>query len=344
MLNFKDLKKTFIIAEISANHGQDFDRAAALIKKARECGADAVKFQTYTADTLTIDCSDKYFMVDHPQWGGQSLYELYKKACTPWSWFPALKKIARKNRIILFSTVFDRSSVDAMEDLDMPLYKIASFELVDLPLIKYVAKTGKPLIMSTGMATRREIEEAVDTARHAGARNVALLKCVSSYPADPSEMNLRTIPHMRKLFNVPVGISDHTLGSCVSVAAVTLGAAVVEKHFTLARRLRTPDGFFSVEPDELKMLVNDVRTAEKAVGRVHYGVTPSEARSRIFRRSLFVVRDIRKGQLFTDDNIRSIRPSYGLMPKYLPQVLGRKAASDLRAGQPLRRSDIERRA
>ncbi|MDD5774335.1 MAG: pseudaminic acid synthase, partial [Candidatus Omnitrophica bacterium] len=265
MLNFKDLKKTFIIAEISANHGQDFDRAAALIKKARECGADAVKFQTYTADTLTIDCSDKYFMVDHPQWGGQSLYELYKKACTPWSWFPALKKIARKNRIILFSTVFDRSSVDAMEDLDMPLYKIASFELVDLPLIKYVAKTGKPLIMSTGMATRREIEEAVDTARHAGARNVALLKCVSSYPADPSEMNLRTIPHMRKLFNVPVGISDHTLGSCVSVAAVTLGAAVVEKHFTLARRLRTPDGFFSVEPDELKMLVNDVRTAEKAV-------------------------------------------------------------------------------
>jgi pseudaminic acid synthase len=324
-----------IVAEISANHGQDFKRAVALIEKAKECGADAVKFQAYTPDTLTIDLDTDHFKINHPRWGGQTLYQLYKKAYTPWEWFEKLKRVADDLGILFFATAFDRTSVDLLEDLGVPFHKVASFELVDLPLIEYMAKTKKPLIVSTGMATFQEIEEAVSTARQGGVKDITLLKCVSNYPAKPEEMNLRTIPHMRDRFDCSVGLSDHTLGIGVSIAAVALGARMVEKHFTLSRRLKTPDSFFSIEPHELKELVENTRIAEKALGKVHYGLTKEEQNSRGLRRSLFVVKDIQKGSIFTEENVRSIRPGYGLPPKYLRDVLGRRAAKDIERGTPL---------
>lgn len=331
----------FIIAEISANHGQNFNRAVALIKKAKECGADAVKFQVYTPDTLTIDVNNKYFKIRHPKWGGQTLYQLYKKAYTLWSWFKKLKKIADDLDIIFFGTTFDKTAVDLLEELKVPIHKIASFELVDLPLIEYVAKTKKPLILSTGMATLAEIKEAVKTAKNAGARDIALLKCVSSYPAKPEEMNLKTIPDMNKRFGLPVGISDHTLGIGISIAAVSLGAAVVEKHFTLSRRIKTPDTFFSIEPEEFKNMVDNIRKVEKALGKVHYGLTREEKKSRVFRRSLFVVKDIKKGEIITEDNVKSIRPDAGLLPKYLKLILGKKAKKNISKGTPLKMDFIE---
>jgi len=325
----------FIIAEISANHGQDFNRAALLIKKAKEAGADAVKFQTYTADTITIDSNKRYFAVKHPKWGGQTLYQLYQKAYTPWEWFGRLKKIADEKGIIFFSTAFDKTAVDFLEDMDVPFHKIASFELVDIPLIEYMAKTKKPLIMSTGMATESEMKEAVKAARSAGAKDIILLKCVSNYPAKPEEMNIKTIPDMRKRFQCPIGLSDHTLGIGVSVAAVSLGAQVVEKHFTLSRTLETPDSFFSIEPHELKTLVENIRITEKAMGRVHYGPSGREKKSRVFRRSLFTTKDTKKGDIFSEENVRSIRPAAGLMPKYLNSVIGKKAKKDIKKGTPL---------
>lgn len=326
----------FIIAEISANHAQSFNQAVTLIKKAKECGADAVKFQTYTPDTVTIDIDNKYFRVKHPKWGGQTLYQLYKKAYTPWSWFKKLKKTADDLGIMFFSTAFDKTSVDFLEELNVPLHKIASFELVDLPLIEYMAKTKKPLIMSTGMANLSEIKEAVNTAKKAGSREITLLKCVSTYPAKPEEMNLKTIPHMGELFGLPVGLSDHTLGIGVSVAAVAQGAGIIEKHFTLSRRIKTPDSFFSIEPHELKELVENIRTAEQSLGKVHYGLTDGEKRSRVFRRSLFVVKDIKKGERVTEENIKSIRPADGLKPKYLKRILGRKVGRNIKKGTPLK--------
>ena len=325
----------FIVAEISSNHGQDFNQAAALIKKAKECGADAVKFQTCTPDTLTINVDNKYFKIKHPEWGGQTLYNLYKKAYIPWKWLKKLKKIADDLGIIFFSTAFDKTAVDFLEEIEVPMHKIASFELVDLPLIEYMAKTKKPLIMSTGTATISEIEEAVNTAKRAGAKDIILLKCVSSYPANPDEMNLNTIPHMQKLFDCPIGLSDHTLGIGISVAAISLGARVVEKHFTLSRKIETPDSFFSIEPQELKELVENIRIVEKSLGKVHYGLTNGEKKNLIFRRSLFVVENIKKGEVFTEDNVKSIRPSNGLKPKYLKIILGRKASRDIRRGIPL---------
>lgn len=335
MLDSKRLRRCLIVAEISANHGQSFNRAVALIKKAKECGADAVKFQAYTPDTITIDVDNKYFRTKHPEWDGQSLYQLYKKAYTPWKWFKRLKKIADDLGIIFFSTAFDKTAVDLLETLNVPIHKIASFELVDLPLIEYMAKTKKPLIMSTGMATLSEIKEAVNTARNAGAKDIILLKCVSSYPAKPEEINLRTIPHMKKIFNYPIGLSDHTLGIGVSVTAVSLGAKVIEKHFTLSRKYKTPDAFFSIEPRELKMLVENVRIAEKALGKVRYGPTDEEKKIRRFRRSIFVVKDIKKGEIFTEENVRSIRPADGLLPKYINDVLNKKAKRDIKKGTPL---------
>lgn len=334
-LSAKFHKRCFVIAEISANHGQDFNRAVLLVKKAKECGVDAVKFQTYTPDTLTIDVNNRYFRIRHPKWGGQSLYRLYKKAYTPWEWFGRLKTLADKLGILFFSTAFDKTSVDFLERLNVPVHKIASFELVDLPLIEYAAKTKKPLILSTGMAERSEIKEAVDTARQAGAKDITLLKCVSSYPARPEDMNLRTILDMRELFGLPVGLSDHTQGAAVAIAAVSLGARVIEKHFTLSRKVKTPDSFFSIEPQEMKELVKNIRTAEDALGRVHYGLTKEERQSRAYRRSLFAVKDIKKGDVFNEKNVRSIRPANGLAPKYLGVILGKKAGRDIKKGSPL---------
>lgn len=325
----------FTVAEISANHGHNFNRAVSLIKKAKECGIDAVKFQAYTPDTMTIDVDNKYFKIKHPKWGGQTLYQLYEKAYTPWSWFKKLKKIADDLGIVFFATAFDKTAVDALEEIDVPMHKIASFELMDLSLIEYVARISKPLVLSTGMGTISEIKEAVNTAKKAGAKDIILLRCVSSYPARPEEMNLRTIPHMGKLFNCPIGISDHTLGIGVSIAAVSLGAVVVEKHFTLSRRFNTPDSFFSIEPQELKELVKNVRITEKALGRVHYGLTSKQKENRVFRRSLFIVEDVKKGKIFNEENVRSIRPGFGLHPKHLGEILGKKAKQDIKKGTPL---------
>ena len=335
-VSFGNLKNCFIVAEISANHGQSFKRAVALIKKAKEAGADAVKFQCYTPDTLTINCNNKYFRIRHPKWGGQTLYQLYQKAYTPWNWLKELKKIAEDLGLVFFATAFDKTAVDFLEDLDVPIHKIASFELVDLPLIEYIAKTKKPLILSTGMATLKEIEEAVDTAKKAGTKDIILLKCVSSYPARPEEMNLRTIPDMAKRFNLPVGLSDHTIGVATSIAAVCLGAKLVEKHFCLSRKIETPDSFFSLEPKEFKLLVENIRIVEKALGKVHYGLTEEEKRSRVFRRSLFIIKDVKKNEKFTEENIKSIRPSFGLPPKYLYEVIGKKAKENIKKGTPLR--------
>jgi len=330
-----DKHHAFIIAELSANHGQNFKRAVTLIRKAKKCGADAVKFQAYTPDTLTIDVDNKYFGIKYSKWKGQTLYQLYKKAYTPWSWFKKLKKVADDLGIIFFATAFDKTAVDLLEGLKVPIHKIASFELVDLPLIEYVAKTKKPLIMSTGMATISEIKEALHTARKADAKDIVLLKCVSSYPARPEQMNLRTIPHLKKMFDCPIGLSDHTLGIGVSIAAVALGAKVIEKHFTLSRKLKTPDSFFSIEPQELKELVDNIRITEKALGKVHYGLTKEERKSKVFRRSLFVVKNINKGEAFTEENVRSIRPGFGLPPKYINNVLGKKAKKNIKKGTPL---------
>ena len=328
-------RDVFIIAEISANHRQSFDTAVELVRKAKECGADAVKFQAYTPDTLTINADNKYFRIKHPQWGGQTLYELYKKAYTPWEWFKELKKIAEDTGIIFLCTAFDKTSVDMLEELNICAHKIASFELVDLTLIEYAAKTRKPLIMSTGMADICEIQEAVDTAKKSGAEEIILLKCVSSYPAEPQEMNLRTIPDMKDRFNCPVGLSDHSLGIGASVCAVAMGAAVIEKHFTLSRKNKTPDSFFSIEPHELKDLIDNIRIAEKALGEIHYGLTEEEKKIAIFRRSLFVVKDVKAGEKVSNENIRSIRPGCGLPTKYIEKVIGRTFKKDLSKGTPL---------
>lgn len=327
---------TYIVAELSANHHQSFDQAVQLVHAAKQAGADAVKLQTYTADTLTLQSEREYFRVGGGTlWDGRTLYDLYQEAHTPWEWQPKLLEIANELGMDLFSSPFDLSAVDFLEAMEVPAYKIASFELVDLPLIRYVARTGKPLIMSTGMASLAEIAEAVEAARTAGASQVALLKCNSGYPAPPEEMNLNTIPHLSQAFGLTVGLSDHTLGIAVAVAAVALGARIIEKHFTLSRELKGPDSAFSLEPGEFRSMVESVRLAEKALGRVNYALTGGEAASRAFRRSLFVVQDVRAGEVFGADNIRSIRPGNGLAPKYLEQVLGRRATRPIERGEPL---------
>lgn len=327
----------YIVAEMSANHGQDFEQAVKILKAAKAAGADAIKLQTYLPNTLTLDADTDYFRIDKgTMWEGRTLYELYKEAYTPWEWQPKLKAIAADEELALFSTPFDRTAVEFLEQMDVPAYKIASFELVDLPLIRMVARTGKPIIMSTGMATLAEIEEAVRTVREVSSAQLALLKCNSAYPAPAEEMNLRTIPHMAETFGVPVGLSDHTLGIAAAVAAVVLGACIIEKHLTLSRTIPGPDSAFSLEPHEFKLMVEAVRTAEKALGTVRYGTTACEAASRAFRRSLFVVKDMEAGGVFSLENVRSIRPAHGLSPKHLEDVLGRHAAKDIRRGTPLR--------
>lgn len=326
---------TYIIAEMSANHQQDYDKAVRILEAAKKAGADAVKLQTYTADTMTIDCSNEYFLIKGTPWSGRRLFDLYREASTPWEWQGKLKEIANELGLDCFSTPFDETAVDFLERLEMPAYKIASFENVDLPLLRRVARTGKPVIMSTGMATLAEIDEAVAALRAAGNQQLALLKCTSAYPAPPSEMNLRTIPHLAEAFDVPAGLSDHTLDVAVPVAAVALGACIIEKHLTLDRSEPGPDSGFSLEPHEFKAMVDAVRTTELALGKVYYGILPREEESRVFRRSLFVVKPIKAGGMFTTANVRSIRPGYGLHTRHLEDVLGRRATRDIEAGTPL---------
>ena len=328
---------TYVIAEMSANHHQDFAQAVKLLEAAKAAGADAVKLQTYTADTLTIACDNPYFKIKGTIWDGRTLHDLYGEAFTPWEWQGELKRIADRLGIDCFSTPFDATAVDFLEGLSMPAHKIASFECVDLPLLRKVAATGKPIIMSTGMATLAEIDEAVTTLCGAGASRdrIALLKCTSAYPANPADMHLRTIPHLAEAFGVVSGLSDHTLGIAVPVAAVALGARIIEKHFTLDRGAGGPDGAFSLEPQELKQMIDAVRVIEQALGEVHYGVSPDEEKSRGFRRSLFVVEDVKQGDIFTAANVRSIRPGYGLHTRHLGEVLGRRAARDIARGTPL---------
>jgi N-acetylneuraminate synthase len=327
---------TYIIAEVSANHNGDFARAAELIHAAKECGVDAVKLQTYTPDTLTIRSDSPCFRITGAGiWSGRTLYELYAEAYMPWEWQPNLKEIADALKLDLFSTAFDASAVDFLERIQVPAHKIASFEIVDIPLIQKMAATGKPLIMSTGMVGLAAIEEAIDAARNAGATEIALLKCTSAYPALPSEMNLRTIPHMSQAYGVPVGLSDHTIGTAVPIAAVALGACIVEKHFTLSRKDVGPDSSFSMQPAEMKDLVDSIRIAEAALGRINYGPSPEEAKNLAFQRSLFVTLDTKAGEPFTSNNVRSIRPAGGLHPRYLPDILGRHARQDIPAGTPL---------
>lgn len=329
-------RPTYIVAEISANHNQKLETAVQILKAAREAGADAVKLQTYTPETLTLRSDKEYFRIGSGTlWDGRTLYDLYQEAYTPWDWHPKLQEIATELGLDLFSTPFDSTAVDFLEGLGMPAYKVASFEIVDLPLIEYIASKGRPIIMSTGMATLGEIEEAVMAARNAGACQIALLRCISAYPAPPDEMHLRTIPHMSEAFGVPVGLSDHTLGIAVAAAAVALGASIVEKHFTLSRTLPGPDSAFSIEPHEFKAMVSAIRTVEKALGSIRYGASEHERKSLVFRRSLFVVRDMRAGEIFTEENVRSIRPGYGLAPRYYRQVIGCKAARDIKGGTPL---------
>jgi pseudaminic acid synthase len=327
---------TFIIAEMSANHGQDLDQAIKILEAAQAAGADAIKLQTYTADTLTINCDKEYFQVgDGILWEGRKLYNLYQEAYTPWDWQPKLMEIAQELGLIFFSTPFDNTAVEFLEGMKVPAYKIASFENVDLPLLRKVAQTGKPIIMSTGMATLAEIDEAVRTIRQAGGTQLALLKCTSAYPAPPEEMNLHTLPHLAEAFGLPVGLSDHTLGLAAPVVAVSLGACIIEKHFTLSRAAGGPDSAFSLEPHEFKAMVETVRMAEKTLGTVHYGVSEQETRSRVFRRSLFVVKDMIAGERFTPENVRSIRPGYGLHTRYFEEVMGRSAKQNIERGTPL---------
>ncbi|HEY3902197.1 MAG TPA: pseudaminic acid synthase [Chthoniobacter sp.] len=326
---------TYVIAEVSANHGQNFDEAIRIIDAAKTAGADAVKLQTYTPDTITIDSDAEPFRIKGTIWNGRKLHELYREAYTPWEWQPKLMQHAAALGMHCFSSPFDDTAVDFLEGLNPPAYKIASFEMIDVPLIRRVAATGRPMIISTGMATLSEIEEAVDTARGAGATQIALLKCTSGYPAEPEEMNLRTIPHLAQAFGVVAGLSDHTLSPAIAIAAVTLGASIVEKHLTISRAAGGPDSAFSLEPEEFKTLVTQLRVTERALGRVHYGVSEREAASRVFRRSLFAVADIVPGESLTSNNIRSIRPGHGLHPRYLDQVLTRKAACAIPRGTPL---------
>jgi pseudaminic acid synthase len=326
----------YIVAEMSANHSQSYERALQIIKSAKECGADAIKLQTYTPDTLTLACDNKYFQIGKGTlWEGRTLYDLYRDAYTPWEWQPELKKAAETLNLGFFSTPFDLSSIEFLETMDVPVYKIASFEFVDLQLIRRVAKTKKPLIMSTGMASLAEIEDAVHAAREEGATQIALLKCSSSYPAPPESMNLRTIPHMAEAFRVVAGLSDHTLGIEVPIAAVSLGACIIEKHFTLSRSDGGPDSTFSLEPLEFKSMVDAIRITERALGEVQYEVSNGELASRVFRRSLFAVKDIASGELLTYENVRSIRPGYGLAPKYIQYILGRRASKTIERGTPI---------
>ena len=317
--------------------------AIKLIKAAKKSGADAVKFQTYTPETITIDCDNKYFQIKQGSiWDGKTLYQLYQEAYMPWEWLPKLKKIAEKEGLIFFSSVFDKSSVDFLKKINIPAYKIASFEIADIPLIEYVAKEKKPIIISTGIATLAEIKEAVKTCKRVGNNQIALLKCTSAYPTPLEEVNLRTIPNLAKIFKTIIGLSDHTLNIFVPVAAVALGAKIIEKHLTLDRDLGGPDASFSLEPEEFREMVNKIRETEKALGKISYKLSKKIKKTREFGRSLFVVEDIKVGEKFTEKNIKSIRPAHGLPPKYFKKILGKRAKKNLKKGTPLTWNSIGR--
>ena len=330
----------YIICELSANHNGRIERAFELIDAAAATGADAIKIQTYTPDTMTIPHDGPGFRIEGGLWDGSTLYDLYQRAATPLEWHPRLIERARQRGMTLFSTPFDETAVDLLKGLSVPAYKIASFEVVDLALIERVAREKQPIIISTGMATLGEIEDAVRTARNNGADQLVLLHCVSSYPAKYEQANLRTIPHLAHAFGAVVGLSDHTPGTACSVAAVTLGAGVIEKHFTIRRADGGPDSAFSLEPDEFKRLVEDCRNAWRSLGCIDYARSEEERKSLVFRRSLYVVEDIEAGAVLTSRNVRSIRPGYGLAPKHLPQVLGRRALRSLKRGTPLAWGDL----
>lgn len=335
--DFNQAQKTFIVAELSANHNQKFKIAVETIRAAKRAGADAIKLQTYTPDTITINCGNEYFkdILKGTIWEGQKFYDLYKTAYTPWEWHKELFRIANEEGLICFSSPFDKTAVDFLEQFNPPAYKIASFEIRDIPLIEYAASKGKPMIISTGIATLEDTKLAVKTCRDAGNDNIILLKCTSSYPAPMEEANLLTIPDMRKRFGVEVGLSDHTLGIVAPVVAVALGARIIEKHFILNKSVGGPDASFSLDQKEFTEMVNAVRQAEFAVGKVDYDLAGKAKTSRKFGRSLFVVRDIKKGEIFMEENIRSIRPADGLHPKYLKVILGTRAAKDYKRGEPL---------
>jgi len=328
---------TYIVAEMSANHGGNFDEAKRLVELAAEAGADAMKLQTYRADTMTIDSDKPAFQIgEGTEWEGRQLYELYEDAYTPWDWQPKLKEFADELGMDLFSTPFDGTAVDFLEEMEVPAYKVASFEMTHIPLLKMIASTGKPIIMSTGMATLGEIDQSVRAIREVGDNPLILLKCTSAYPAPPEEANLRTIPHLADAFGVHAGLSDHTMGTAVPVTAVSLGACVVEKHFVRDREaVDSADASFSLEPDEFSRMVDEVRMAEKALGDVKYEVTKSQEASTVFRRSVFAVDDIEPGQEFTRENTRVIRPGYGLAPKHYPKVLGHEARQAIERGTPI---------
>jgi N-acetylneuraminate synthase len=321
----------YIIAELSANHNGRLETALRIIEEAKKAGADAVKLQTYTADTITLDCDSEEFQIHGGLWDGKTLYELYQEAHMPWEWHKPLFEHARKHDITIFSSPFDNTAVDLLEDLNAPAYKIASFEAVDLPLIKYVASTGKPMIISTGMADAEEIQEAIDAAREGGCKELAILHCVSGYPAPAEDYNLRTIPDMMKRFGFVTGLSDHTLDNTTAIASVVLGASIIEKHFTLNRNGGGPDDSFSLEPAELAALCRDTKTAWEALGRVDYGRKSSEQGNAKFRRSLYFVKDLKAGDSVTPDSIRSVRPGFGLAPKHLDRIVGRRLTSAVSA-------------
>lgn len=326
----------FIIAEMSANHLQSFDNAVKIIKEAKKAGADAIKLQTYTPDTITINCDNEYFQIKQDTiWDGTTLHKLYQTAYTPWEWQPKLKKIAEEEGLICFSSPFDKTAVDFLEDMDVPAYKIASFEITDIPFIEYIASKGKPIIISTGIATLSDIEEAVNACKRMGNDQIALLKCTSAYPSPLEDINLNTMPNIRETFKTIVGLSDHTLGHSVAVGAVALGAKIVEKHFTLSRIDGGPDSAFSMEPEEFKNMVNSIREIEKALGVVSYDLTYKMRRSREHSRSLFIVKDVKVGEELNEENVKSIRPGFGMHPKYYNDILGKKARADIKKGTPL---------
>ncbi|KAF0141702.1 MAG: pseudaminic acid synthase [Stygiobacter sp.] len=327
----------FIIAELSANHGQDFEVAIKTIKAAKEAGADAIKLQTYTADTITIDSNKEFFQVTQGTiWDGTTLYKLYQKAYTPWEWQPKLKQVAEELGLICFSSPFDKTAVDFLEQINVPAYKIASFEIVDIPLVEYVASKGKPVILSTGIAGKEEVAEAVEICRKVGNNQIALLKCTSAYPTPLDQVNLMTLTDIKESFKTVVGISDHTMSSLVSVASIPLGARIIEKHFVLDRGIDSPDSSFSLTPDEFKSLVKDIRDTEKILGSVTYELTEKSKRSREHARSLFVVENIKAGEIFTESNVRSIRPAFGLHTRHLTEILGKQAKVDIEKGTPLK--------
>ena len=335
-------ENVFIIAELSANHNQNFEIAVKTIRAIKDSNADAVKLQTYTPDTITINCSNEYFQINQGTiWDGKTLYELYKEAYTPWDWQPKLKKIAEDLGLICFSSPFDKTAVDFLEKINVPAYKIASFEITDIPLIEYTASKGKPMIISTGIAELKDIEEAIRACKREGNNQIALLKCTSAYPAPIEDTNLATIPDMAHRFDCIIGLSDHTLGITVPAAATILGAKIIEKHFILDKNLGGPDALFSLNPDEFKQMTKTVREAEKSIGKINYELTERAKKNKIFSRSLFVIKNIKEGEFFTEENIKSIRPGHGAAPAELKNIIGKKSLKAISAGTPLSLNDVQ---